>query len=100
MTSIAKKPSRITFRPLRGDRVSNILFEAANEYNVSVNDIRGPSREKQVVAARFCCIVRLRDETNLSYPAIGRILDRDHTTVMYGERRFRERLMNGETECH
>jgi chromosomal replication initiation ATPase DnaA len=27
-------------------------------------------------------------------------LDRDHTTVMYGERRFRERLTNGEAECH
>ena len=100
MTLIAEKPSRITFRPLKGDRVSNILCEAANEYNVSVGDIRGPSRDKQVVAARFCAIVRLRDETNLSYPAIGRILDRDHTTVMYGERRFRDRLMNGETECH
>ena len=79
------------------DRVSKILREVAKEFDVPVNDLRGPSQAMHIVRPRQIAYLRLRDETNLSYPVIGRVMgDRHHTTVMHGIKAVTKRLQQGE----
>jgi chromosomal replication initiator protein len=79
------------------DRVSKILREVAKEFDVPVNELRGKSRERHIARPRQFAYLRLRDETDLSYPAIGRVMgDRDHSTIQHGIRAMRERIKRGE----
>ena len=79
------------------DRVSKILREVAKEFDVPVNDLRGPSIARHIAKSRQIAYLRLRDETDLSYPTIGRIMgNRDHTTIIYGIRAVTKRLQQGE----
>jgi chromosomal replication initiator protein len=73
-----------------------IVCEVAEEYGISVADIRSDNRAQQYAWPRQIAMVRLRDETPLSYPAIARVLRRkDHTTIVYGERACRQRIKEG-----
>lgn len=86
-------PTRIHFKPVNPDRVMIILKEVARQYGLTINDLRGDNRCRHIAHPRQIAYVRLRDETNLSYPSIARIMgDRDHTTIIYGERVARARL--------
>lgn len=71
----------------RGDEPARVLAEVARGFGVSVEDIRGPSRTTVVATARMCACAVLREATALSFPAIGRLVERDHTTVMHHHRR-------------
>lgn len=73
-----------------------IIQEVAFAHDVQVRDMLGPWREKKIVRARHEAMSRLRHETDMSLPAIARILNRaDHTTVMHGIRKHQERLEAG-----
>lgn len=66
-----------------------ITHEVSEKHRVSVEDMRGKSHVKRFVAARSEAYFRIRTETALSYPQIGRRFGgRDHTTVIHGVRRF------------
>jgi chromosomal replication initiator protein len=79
------------------DRVSKILREVAKEFDVSVNELRGSSRERHIARPRQIAYLRLRDETDLSYPVIARVMgDRDHSTIQYGINAVTKRLKQGE----
>ena len=79
------------------DRVSKILREVAKEFDVPVNDLRGPSQAQHIVRPRQIAYLRLRDETNLSYPVIRRVMaERHHSTVMHGIKAVTKRLQQGE----
>lgn len=79
------------------DRVSKILREVAKEFDVPVNELRGNSKERHIARPRQLAYLRLRDETDLSYPAIARVMgNRDHTTVMRGIEAVTKRLQQGE----
>ncbi len=64
-----------------------ILSEVARGFRVSVEEIVGPSRAARVCVARACAMAVVREATDLSLPAIGRLFDRDHTTVMHHHQR-------------
>lgn len=55
---------------------------AADLYGTTPEAIRGPARDKSIATARMVACWLLR-QTGLSYPEIGRAVDRDHTTVMH-----------------
>lgn len=79
------------------DRVHQILREVAKEYDVPVNELRGPNTARHISRPRQIAYMRLYDETNLSYPAIGRVMgNRDHTTVYRGIKDVMKRLQKGE----
>lgn len=59
-----------------------IMQEETQFSGVSVEEIKGPRRTREIVQVRDCVIRRLRDEMGLSLVAIGRILNRDHTTIV------------------
>ena len=59
------------------------IFSVVNEkYGVSKDELAGPKRNKEIAAARHICIFLIRELTEMSFPNIGKLLERDHTTVM------------------
>jgi chromosomal replication initiation ATPase DnaA len=54
----------------------------AADYGYTLDDILGPRRTKHLVSVRLECIKTFRDR-GLSTPQIGRILNRDHTTICH-----------------
>ena len=51
---------------------------------VTMDDMRGKSRQRPVVEARQALMWLLHHRAGLTYGAIGRLLSRDHTTVIHG----------------
>ena len=63
-----------------------IIRDVAREHGVSFEDIMGPSRNRNCVRPRKAAMSRIRAELGYSYPQIGRLFNRDHSTVMWATR--------------
>jgi chromosomal replication initiator protein len=55
-------------------------------------DILGPSRYKKIVDARHECIALFRSR-GLSTPAIGRIMQRDHSSIVHALQRIKKKAV-------
>lgn len=62
--------------------VDKIFSAVYNKYNVSKEDIIGPKRQKEIAYARHATIYLIREMTEMSYPNIAKIFNRDHTTIL------------------
>ncbi len=61
-----------------------IIDAVARFFDISVKDLTGQSRKKELVVPRQIVMYLMRKEINSSYPAIGQELGgRDHTTAMH-----------------
>jgi len=62
-----------------------VVAAIAKRHGVTFNDIIGPSRKRNIVAARFEAIVTVAQLRHLwSLPEIGRFFgNRDHTTILH-----------------
>jgi chromosomal replication initiator protein len=61
-----------------------ILTITSEKYGFSIEEIKGKSRRRPLVAARQVAMYVMRELTDLSYPAIAREFGgRDHTTVIH-----------------
>jgi len=67
-----------------GATPSAILLAVARFFGVRVDDLKGRSRNKQVVVPRQIAMYMLCEDGHLSTPDAGRLLNRDHTTVLHG----------------
>ncbi len=65
---------------------TDILNRVSAARDISPAMIRGPRRWASIVRARHEVAWLLRQHTAMSYPEIGRLLDRDHSSVMHGVR--------------
>lgn len=61
------------------DKIFNAV---AHKYGVTIDDIRGKRRTREIAQARHVCIYIMRTVTDLSLPSLGRIFNRDHTTIL------------------
>lgn len=68
-----------------------IASEVAERHGVKVDEMRGPSRKRYFVHPRQEAFALIRANTSLSYPNIGRYFNRDHTTVIHGEKAHNDR---------
>lgn len=69
---------------------SQVLAATAEYFEVTIEDLRSKSRSRTLVNARQIAMYLLRELTDMSLPRIGQELgDRDHTTVMYADRKIR-----------
>jgi len=57
------------------------VVEAAQEHHCTVAEIGSKNRMAHVARARHAAMRKCRDK-GLSYPAIGELFDRDHSSVM------------------
>ncbi len=70
-----------------------ILRETSSYYDVTIEDLLGPSRRRPLVSSRQVCMYLHRELTDLSLPAIGDIFgNRDHTTILYAHRKISEMM--------
>lgn len=71
----------------------HVIEVVANYFNLTTDELVGKGRAKKFVQARQIAMYLCRELTDLSLPKLGSAFGgRDHTTVMYAERRVRESL--------
>lgn len=80
---IVKKDIRPLNIPPCPESLRKILFEVCRELEVHPNDVVGPSRSPVYVQAREEFIWRARLETEASYKRIAKVINKDHSTVVY-----------------
>lgn len=72
---------------------SLIIAQTASYFGLSIEDLCGPSRSRNLVTGRQIAMYLCRELTDLSLPKIGQQFGgRDHTTVMYANNRIRDEL--------
>lgn len=68
--------------------VADIIRETAERYGVTVGALKGPGRNRHMLAARREAMVLVRTVwPELSSAAMGRLFNRDHTSVLHLLRR-------------
>ncbi len=64
---------------------NTIIRETSKYYGITVKDIKGQRRLKNLVMPRQVCMYLLRDMGGLGFQSIGELLgNRDHSTVVHG----------------
>jgi chromosomal replication initiator protein len=72
-------------RPAANVTIEHILGQVGEYYGVTVDELLGKRRTREVAVARQVAMYLARDLTPMSLPQIGEALGgRDHTTVMHG----------------
>lgn len=55
----------------------------AHHYGIKVADLKGRDNRRSVAFPRQVAMYLLREVLNLSYPEIGRLFGKHHSTVLY-----------------
>ena len=77
-------------RPKIVDRIVNLVCA---QFEVSKRQVFGSGKQKRVALARQTIMYLVRRGTELSYPEIGDVLRKDHSTVIKGDRKIKELLL-------
>ena len=78
-----------------------VIRIVADHFNLRVEDLTGRKRTKEIANARQIAMYLLREENDLSLPAIGEHLGgRDHSTVRYGVEAHQRGLERDESTAH
>jgi len=73
-------------------QIHSIVVDVAAKHKVTVPLIMGETRDKRVVAARHEVWWRVWRTSGLSYPRIGAMFHRDHTTILHGVKQYQKRV--------
>jgi chromosomal replication initiator protein len=68
----------------RGTTSGAVLTAVGRYFDVKLDDLKGKARHKQIVVPRHIAMYLLREDAHMSTPEVGRLLNRDHTTVLHG----------------
>lgn len=70
-----------------------IMGMTADFFELTVDDLCGPSKTKTLATARQIAMYLCRELTDMSLPRIGQTFGgRDHTTVMYADKKIRKEM--------
>lgn len=72
--------------------MKEIAILVAERHGVTLEDLRGPSRRLRASRPRQEAMALIMAQKRYSYPQVGRFFNRDHTTVIHGERAYQKRL--------
>ena len=61
--------------------VEKIFGAIQNRYGVTKSELIGKKRTKEIAAARHLSVYVIREITEMSYPSIAKIFDRDYATI-------------------
>jgi chromosomal replication initiator protein len=75
----------MTFTP----SLKDIEAAVCSRFGLTPEVLRGPRRERGIARPRQIVMFLAREMTPLSYPRIGAHFNRDHTTILHGERQVR-----------
>lgn len=68
-----------------------IVADVAQRYELTFDDMIGQERTRRIAHPRHHAMWEVRQRTTLSFPQIGRIFDRDHTSVLHDVREHEKR---------
>ena len=68
------------------ETIDRIINDVSQRSGIKKEKILSRNRRKEIVAARFACMYLLRKEAFMTFAAIGRVFDRDHSTAMHALR--------------
>ena len=94
-TPIDKALAEIVLRDLIADAgtmqisTAAIMAATAEYFDTTVEELRGPGKTRALAQSRQIAMYLCRELTDLSLPKIGQAFGRDHTTVMYAEKKIR-----------
>jgi len=94
-TPIDKSLAEIVLRDLISDAstmqisTAAIMAATAEYFQTTVEELRGPGKTRALAQSRQIAMYLCRELTDLSLPKIGQAFGRDHTTVMYAEKKIR-----------
>ncbi|MBQ5777522.1 MAG: chromosomal replication initiator protein DnaA, partial [Oscillospiraceae bacterium] len=69
-----------------------IIKAVAKYFEISDTDILGKDRSSKIAEPRKIAMYMVRDMTNESFPKMGKIFGKDHTTVKYAVDSLEEQL--------
>jgi len=75
-----------------------IILETAYKYNVTPMGLMGPSRLQIYSQPRFELYYRAHAQYGHPFTYIGRYFDRDHSTIIYGVRKY-QAMLDGKLEA-
>jgi chromosomal replication initiator protein len=93
-TPIDKALAEIVLRDLIADvstmqiSAATIMAATAEYFDTTVEELRGPGKTRALAQSRQIAMYLCRELTDLSLPKIGQAFGRDHTTVMYAQRKI------------
>ena len=70
--------------------IRGLVKEAARDFKLRIEDLTGPSRRADLCRIREVIYYRAHAEGH-SLPQIGRVFNRDHTTILSGIRNEKKR---------
>jgi len=94
-TPIDRSLAEIVLRDLISDASTQqistaaIMAATAEYFETTVEELRGPGKTRALAQSRQIAMYLCRELTDLSLPKIGQAFGRDHTTVMYAEKKIR-----------
>jgi chromosomal replication initiator protein len=94
-TPIDKSLAEIVLRDLIADATTmqistaTIMAATAEYFQTTIEELRGPGKTRALAQSRQIAMYLCRELTDLSLPKIGQAFGRDHTTVMYAEKKIR-----------
>ncbi|WP_067648755.1 chromosomal replication initiator protein DnaA [Nocardia harenae] len=71
---------------------ATIMAVTAEYFNTTMEELTGPGKARPLAQARQIAMYLCRELTDLSLPKIGQAFGRDHTTVMYAEKKVRKEM--------
>lgn len=75
-------------------RWMRIMHAVAKQHGIDPKEIMGESRKRHVILARFEVFYRLRIDLAMSYTKIGCIFHKDHSTIIHGVNKVRQKLLD------
>jgi chromosomal replication initiation ATPase DnaA len=87
-----KEEPMIVERRLEEGFRQKIIRECAEEFGISVKDILGNSRVNHIVMARRKAAWIFYQRGTMSYPQIGRLLNKNHSTIIHAVKKYQESL--------
>lgn len=82
-----------------GIRWLRVLHAVAKHHGVNPDEILGKSRKKEIISARFEVFYRLRVDVHMSYEKIAILMKRDHSSVLHGVYKMRDRLLDEQAKA-
>lgn len=74
------------------DTIDKILEMVSDRYSVTVEDIKSKKRTDAIAKARHLCVYLIRQMTELSWTDIGKIFNRDHTTIIASNKFIKDQI--------
>ncbi len=74
--------------------VEKIFTSVYKKYGIPKDELLGKKRSKEIANARHVTIYLIRKITEMSFPNIGKIFDKDHTTILASYEKIEKRLFS------